>query len=211
MTTASFADHPRTALHLIAEAIARLRSTDPTDTASSLLAAWHGFGTAEAAGGFLSRDSVDDAVLARNARAVIATVSARLRDAPSLPYIDKVSETVHGLVPDNVQIPVDDRAAAHHDPDQPADRSAAGLVRRAILALVSELNTLLSLAAEHAANHTDRAACEHGTRLAYELGSCWEGRLGSFLTSSRDLGVVGMPRRQSSKTPSPKERREPNR
>ncbi|ONI92800.1 hypothetical protein ALI22I_01880 [Saccharothrix sp. ALI-22-I] len=164
-----------------------------------MLAAWHGFGTAEAAGGFLAQDNADDAVLARNARPVMAAVATRLRDAPSLPYTDEVVETVDGLVPDDFRIPVDDRAAVHHDPDQPVDRSAAGIVRRAILALALELNTLLPQVAEHAADPADRVACEHGTRLAYELGRCWEGRLSSFLGSSRDLGAAGRPRRQPSK------------
>ncbi len=73
--------------------------------AASLLASWHGFGTAEATGGFLAQDNVDDAVLARNARSVMAAVAVRLREAPSLRYTDEVIETVDGLVPDNVQFP----------------------------------------------------------------------------------------------------------
>lgn len=180
--------------------MARLRSTDPSDTAASLLAAWHGFGTAEAAGGFLAQDNVDDAVLARNARPVMAAVAVRLREAPSLPYTDEVIETVDGLVPDNVQIPVDDGGIVYHDSDQPVDRSAAGIVRGGILTLALELNTLLPQAAEHAEDPADRVACEHGTRLAYELARCWEGRLSSFLNTSRDLSAAaGQPRRQSGK------------
>lgn len=67
------------------------------------------------------------------------------------------------------------------------DQSPAGVARRGILALALELNTLLPQVAEHAVDPADRAACEHGTRLAYELSRCWEGRLGSFLNDSRDL------------------------
>jgi hypothetical protein len=46
---------------------------------------------------------------------------------------------------------------------------------------------LLPQAAENAATPDDRAACEHGTRLAYELSNCWEGRLRSYLNCGRDL------------------------
>lgn len=199
MTTTPSAERSRTALDLVVEAIARLQSTDPSDTAASLLAAWHGFGTAEAAGRFLAQDNVDDAVLARNTRPVMATVAVRLREAPSLPYTDEVIETVDSLIPDGFQIPVDDQAIVYHDPDQPLDKSAVGIVRRSIQALALELNTLLPQAAEHAEHPADRVACEHGTRLAYELGRCWEGRLSSFLNSSRDLSAAGRPRRQSGK------------
>lgn len=184
MTTPTSADRPRTALALIVEAITRLRSTDPTDTAASLLAAWHGFGTAETAGGFLAQDNLDDAVLARNARPVMAAVATQLREAPSLPYADHIVETVDDLIPDDLQMPVGDPAIGDHDPDQPVDHSAAGVVRCAILALALELNTLLPQAAEHARADADRVACEHGTRLAYELRRCWEGRLGSFLNTT---------------------------
>lgn len=62
--TTSEAD-PLTALELLTDALARLRETDPADMSSLLLAAWHGFGTAEAAGGLLARDNPEDAVLAR--------------------------------------------------------------------------------------------------------------------------------------------------
>lgn len=199
MTTTPSADRSRTALELVVEAIARLQSTDPSDTAAALLAAWHGFGTAEAAGGFLAQDNVDDTVLERNARPVMAAVAVRLRDAPSLPYTDEVIETVDGLVPDGFQIPIDNRAIVYHDPDQPLDESAAGIVRRSIQALALELNTLLPQVAEHAEHPSDRLACEHGTRLAYELGRCWEGRLSSFFNSSRDLRATGRSRRQSGK------------
>lgn len=104
-----------------------------------------------------------------------------------------------GLVPDDLQVPVDNPAVVYHDPDQPEDRSAAGIVRGGILTLALELNTLLPQAAEHAEDPADRVACEHGTRLAYELVGCWEGRLSSFLNSSRDLSAAGQPRRQSGK------------
>ncbi|WP_418155908.1 hypothetical protein [Actinoalloteichus caeruleus] len=67
MTPQPSADRSRTALDLVAEAIARLQTTDPSDTEASLLAAWHGFGTAKAANQFLARNNVDDAVLAPNA------------------------------------------------------------------------------------------------------------------------------------------------
>lgn len=198
MTTPA-AGRPRTALDLIAEAIARVRSTDPTDTGASLLAAWHGFATAHAAGQFLACGNPDAAVLARNADPVMAAVADRLREAPSLPYTDRIVETVNGLVPDGFEIPVDDRAIVYHEPDQPVDESAAGIVRRAILALALELNTLLPQAAEHADDQADRVACEHGTRLAYELGRCWEGQLGTFLNSHRDLREAGQPRQHPSK------------
>lgn len=197
MTTPEAANRPRTAVELVAEAIARLRSTDPADTAASLLAAWHGFGTAEAAGGFLAQDNVDDAVLARNARPVMAAVVTRLREAPSLPYTDQVAETVDGLVPEGLPGIGDERAIVYQDPDQPVDTSEAGIVRRAILALALELNTLLPQAAEYADDPADRAACEHGTRLAYELSRCWEGQPSSFLNHARDLGTQRRPARQT--------------
>ncbi|MFI7680487.1 hypothetical protein HFP15_30975 [Amycolatopsis sp. K13G38] len=199
MTTTPSADRSRTALDLVVEAIARLQTTDPSDTTASLLAAWHGFGTAEAAGQFLAQDNVDDAVLARNARPVMAAVAVLLREAPSLPYTDEVVETVDGLVPDGFQIPADDRTIVYYNPGQPLDESAAGIVRRSIQTLALMLNTLLPQAAEHAEHPADRVACEHGTRLAYELGCCWEGQLSSFLNSSRDLSAPGRPRRQSGK------------
>jgi hypothetical protein len=198
MTSAGTAQG-RTALELIAEAIVRLRSTDLADTEAALLAAWHGFCTAQAAGGLLAQDNPDDAMLARNARPVMAAVASQLREAPSLPYTDQVTEIVHGLIPDDIQVSAEDQAIVYYDPDQPVDHSAAGVVRRAILALVLELNTVLPQAAEHAAHPADRAACEHGTRLAYELGRCWEGRLGSFLNNARDLSTDRPPRRHPGK------------
>lgn len=66
--TEAGARHKASALELIAECVVRLRMTDPTDTRASLLAAWHGFGIAEAAGRMLRDDNDEDAVLARNAR-----------------------------------------------------------------------------------------------------------------------------------------------
>lgn len=66
-------------------------------------------------------------------------------------------------------------------------RTALELVASALLRLVLELNTLLPQAARHAVDPADRVACEHGTHLAYELSCCWDGRLGSFLSKSRDL------------------------
>lgn len=185
MTTPAAVEPPRTALELIAEAIVRLRATDPADTAAALLAAWHGFGTAEAAGGLLAEDNPDDAVLARNARPIMAGVATRLREAPSLPFTDIVKESVDGLTPPGYQPP--DYSEQLDDPNEVADLSPAGSVRRAILGLALELNTLLPRAAEKARNQADREACEHGTRLAYELSRCWEGRLGSFLNNSQDL------------------------
>jgi len=157
--------------------------TDPADTTAALLAAWHSFGTAQAAGTLLAQDNLDDATLARNTRPVFAAVIERLRAAPSLPYTDPVGETVDGLVPDGFQsgkapIPVD-------DPDAEPDTSPAGAVRQSILALAFELNALLPQAAEQAADPADAEACRHGTRLAYELSCCWQGRLGSYLNSAR--------------------------
>ncbi|WP_418155909.1 hypothetical protein [Actinoalloteichus caeruleus] len=122
-----------------------------------------------------------------------------LREAPSLPYTDKVVETVDGLVPDGFQIPADDRTIVYRDPDQPLDESAAGIVRWSIHALPLKLHTLLPQAAEHAEHPADRVACEHGIRLTYELERCWEGRLSSFLNSSRDLSAPGRPCRESGK------------
>jgi hypothetical protein len=43
-----------------------LQQPQPVDTAATLLAAWHGFDTAAAAGALLAQDKPDDAVLARN-------------------------------------------------------------------------------------------------------------------------------------------------
>jgi hypothetical protein len=148
MTTSADTEQARTGLELIAEAIIRLRSTDPADTEAALLAAWHGFCTAQAAGGLLAQDNPDDAVLARNARSVMAAVATRLREAPSLPYTDQIAEIVNGLVPDDVGVPVDDQEIVYYDPAQPVDHCVAGVVRRAILTLVLELNTVLPQAAE---------------------------------------------------------------
>jgi hypothetical protein len=195
MTTS--AEQARTALELVAEAMVRVRLTDPTDTAASLLAAWHGFATAGAAGRHLAQDNLDDAVLAHNAAPVMAAMDALLREAPSLPYTDLVTETVNGLIPDGIPMPATGPEIVYHDPDQPVDNSPAGLVRQAIRALALELNTLLPQAAEHAGDPADRAACEHGTRLAYELCCCWEGRLRSFLNHAVDLSAPARPHRKS--------------
>jgi len=113
-------------------------------------------------------------------------VTQRLRAASSLPYTDVVIEAVEGLVPDgflalqgtDLDDPVPDSV------DEP-DVTAAGAVRRGLLALVLALNGMLSEAGEHAHDLSDRQACEHATRLAYRLGSCWEGRLGTFLNDVR--------------------------
>ncbi|NKQ54585.1 hypothetical protein HFP15_17020 [Amycolatopsis sp. K13G38] len=183
--TQAGARHKPSALELIAECVLRLRMTDPTDTRASLLAAWHGFGTAEAAGRMLREDNDEDAVLARNATPVFEAVAVLMRQAPSMPYTDFVVENVSGLVPEGYR-PTDD-SDQFDDPNVVADLSAAGQVRRGILALALELNTLLPEAAENAAAPDDRLACEHGTRLAYELSNCWEGKLSSYLNGGRDL------------------------
>lgn len=188
MTTPAAAE-PRRALEPIAEAIVRLRRTDTADTVAALLAAWHGFGIAEAAGGLLAEDNPDDAVLAHNARPVMTAVATRLRQAPSLPYTDPVEETV-----DVSPRPHTDRRTTLNqldDPEAVADLSVVGNVRRGILDLALELNTLLARVAEMARDRADRQACAHGMRLAYELSHCWEGRLGSFLNDSRDLAAAG--------------------
>lgn len=183
MTNPDAAHPPVTAMELIAEEIGRVRSTDPTDTAAALLAAWHGFGAGEAAGALLAQDNPDDGVLARNARPVFAAVAQRLRAAPSLPYTDQVSETIVGLTPASER--PKDSTERREDPDMVPSPSPADNVRHAILDLALELNTLLPAAAEHARDPADRRACQHGARLAYELSSCWEGRLRSFLNKSR--------------------------
>lgn len=182
VTNPSPAADTRTALELVAECVARLRMTDPADTAAVLLAGWHGFGTAQAAGTLLAQNSFDDAALARNTWPVFAAVIKRFQAAPSLPYTDPVVETVTGLVPDGFRpdqahIPVDD---PHAEPDT----SPAGAVRRGILALAFELNALLPQAAEHATDPADTDACHHGTRLAHELAVCWQGHLGSYLNAT---------------------------
>lgn len=104
-----------------------------------------------------------------------------MRRAPSMPYTDFVVENVSGLIPEDHR-PTD----GSHEFDEP-DVSAAGQVRRGILTLALELNTLLPEAAENAAAPDDRIACEHGTRLAYELSNCWQGKLSSYLNGGRDL------------------------
>lgn len=183
--TEAGARHKPSALELIAECVARMRMTDPTDTRASLLAAWHGFGTAEAAGRMLRDDNDEDAVLARNATAVFEAVAVLMRRAPSMPYTNFVVENVSGLIPEDHR-PTDD-SDQFDDPDLVVGVSAAGQVRRGILALALELNTLLPEAAENAAAPDDRIACEHGTRLAYELSNCWEGKPSSYLNGGRDL------------------------
>jgi hypothetical protein len=129
-------------LDLIVEAIVCVRRIDPADTAAGLLAAWHGFGTVDAAGALLAQDNPDDAVLARNARPVLAAEVTRLREVPSLPDTDIVTETVEGLVPDDFRRPAGDQVIVDHDPGQTVGQSAAGIVRRSILTLAQELTTL---------------------------------------------------------------------
>lgn len=173
--TGTGSDGALSAVELVTAATAAIRATDPVDTPAALLAAWHGFGIAGAAGDMLAADNPDDAVLARNASAVLAAVAERLRAAPSLPYTDPVTETVTGLIPDDDPDRVDD---GDLDQATPADA-----VRAAILDLALALNILLPVAATHARGAADRRACTEGTRLAHELACCWEGRFGSFLSS----------------------------
>jgi hypothetical protein len=45
------------------------------------------------------------------------------------------------------------------------------------------LNALLAAAVGRAWTGSDRRACAGGTRLAHELGVCWQGGLRSFLNS----------------------------
>jgi hypothetical protein len=182
-------------LELITETVDRVRTIDPHDTVASLSAAWDGFGTVQAAGFFLAEDNPDHAVLAANARPVLNAVAERLRRAPSLPAPPQVVEmTVTGLVP--ARAPRRGKGAARRDedaviygdpdPDEAADPSpAAGAVRQAILWLSSEVSGLLSEAAEHAHDVADRQACLDGVRLSYELASCWQGRLRSYLNRMR--------------------------
>lgn len=173
----------RTALELIAECVARLRAADPAETATALLAAWHGFGIAEAAGSLLAQDNPNDAILARNARPVLQAAAQRLRAAPSLPYTDAVVEPVDRLAPERYPADgdhLDDEDLALEPGINPADA-----VRRGILTLAFELNALLPQAARHARDPADSQACRHGSQLAYELTSCWEGRFGTFLNRDR--------------------------
>jgi len=116
-------------LELIADCIARLRRTDPADTAAAVLAAWHGFGTAQPAGSLLAQDDPNDAILARHARAVLRTAAERLRAAPSLPYTDAVVEPVDGLAPERFRAVGD-----HLDVDLAVDPDTdpANAVRRTI-------------------------------------------------------------------------------
>ncbi|MFE3170074.1 hypothetical protein ACFXPA_04735 [Amycolatopsis sp. NPDC059090] len=207
--TEADARHKLSALELIAECVARLRMTDPTDTRASLLAAWHGFGTAEAAGRMLREDNDEDAVLGRNATPVFEAVAVLLRRAPSMPYIDFVMESVSGLAPEGYR-QTDDRDQ-FDDSNFVTDLSAAGQVRRGILALALELNTLLPEAAENAAAPDDRLACEHGTRLAFELSNCWEGKLGSYLNGGRDLIGDRQTRSAAAKPKQGKKKRKPKR
>jgi hypothetical protein len=159
--------------------------TDPADTSAVLTAAWLGFGVAQAAGSLLAHDNPGDALLARQTRPVFRTVTTLLLAAPSLPYTDPTVELVDGLAPEACRAETFFPAGASEDA---TDRSAAGAVRRGILALALELNTLLPRAAELAREPTDAAACRHGTGLAYELSRCWQSRPGSFLnTTSRSL------------------------
>lgn len=191
MTTSQAAtSRPLSALELVVDCLARVRVTDPTDTTAVLLAAWHGFGIAEAAGARLAADNPDDAVLARNAAPLFAAVAAHLVSAPSLPYTEPCVEPVDDLIPHAEQ----SSAATDVEP--------AAVVRQSILALALELNTLLPNAADHARLPADRAACQHGTRLSYELSRCWEGRLDTFLNHARgDLvtpsRTTAQPRRRS--------------
>jgi hypothetical protein len=157
---------PHTALDLIANCIARLRITDPTDTVAVLLASWHGFSTAEAAGGLLAQDNPDDAVLARNAQPVFAAVALHLRRAPSLAYTYRCVAAADALTPPDHRS--EEHSISADRPDETAGRSPAARVRRGILALALELNTLLPKAAEHARMAADRTACRHGARLAHD-------------------------------------------
>ena len=171
-----------TALEVIAGSIARLRAIDPADTTAILAAAWHGFGVAQAAGSLLAYDNPGDALLARQTRPVFRTVTTLLMAAPSLPYTDHGVELVDGLAPEGCAAETYFRDTY----DEAPDPSVAGAVRRGILALALELNTLLPRAAELARDPADEAACRHGTGLAYEVSRCWHSRPGSFLnTTSR--------------------------
>jgi hypothetical protein len=108
---------------LIGECIVRLRMTDPADTAATLLAAWHGFGTAQAAGTLLALDNPDDAVLTRNARPVLHAVVQQLHAAPSLPYTDPDIETIEGLVPEG-SLPPRTAPATTRTPNRTTPRPA---------------------------------------------------------------------------------------
>jgi hypothetical protein len=160
--------------------------TDPADTTAVLAAAWHGFCVAQASGSLLAHDNPGDALSARQTRPVFRTVTTLLLTAPSLPYTDPTVDLVDGLAPEFCQ------AETFFQPgpvfDEAPDRSVAGAVRRGILTLALELNTLLPRAAELAGEPADAAACRHGTGLAYELSRCWQSRPGSYLnTMSRNL------------------------
>jgi transposase InsO family protein len=96
---------------LIVECVARLRITDPADTAAVLLGTWHGFGTAQAAGTLLAHGDLNDAVLARNTpqRSRIAVHVDRVHRTPhrrrnpalgwavGSSYDNALAETINGL------------------------------------------------------------------------------------------------------------------
>lgn len=171
------------ALELLGAAVTCVRAADPTDTTAALLVAWRGFGAAAAAGGLLAGDNPGDAALARESRPVIRAVMRGLRPAPSLPYADLITETVDVLTPSGLRAGL--RCGWLYS-EQVEQLSPASAVRRAILVLVGELATLLSGAAPHARDRADKAACEHGARLADELGRCWRGHPSMFSKRLRD-------------------------
>jgi hypothetical protein len=145
------AGQPRSALEVVVEAAGQVRTTDPHDTPASLRAAWHAFGTAQAAGLFLAEDNPEHAVLATNARPVLNAAGRRLQQAPSLKSVPRVvQEAVTGLVPDRPAPRGMTNTGIYCDPDPhaPADPSpAAGVVRQAIIGLSFDVNSLLSHAA----------------------------------------------------------------
>jgi hypothetical protein len=161
---------PRTALDAVVRSVDQLRATDPADTTGVLTATWRGFAVAQAAGALLAHDNPGDALLARQTSPVFRTVTTLLLAAPSLPYNDPTVQFVDGLAPE------DCRPETYFRTDPSGDPTVAGAVRRGILALALEMNTLLPRAAEQARDPADAAACRHGTGLSYELTRCWTAR-----------------------------------
>ena len=137
-----------------------LRTIDPADTTSAMVAAWYSFSLAFTLGQFLAARSPDLAVLHENAMPAWASVIDAMDAAPSLPV------GVHGLGLDTV-------------PD--ADPALMVLAHQGVLDLIAALNSLLPQVSEHAGTAADRAAAARCTALSAELVDCYTGRLKTFL------------------------------
>ncbi len=197
MTEENIVDTP-TSLQLVDTTIVEILRAPSEDVSAVLLAGWNGFTTLATVVMMLVEQWPDDDVphryvVARDHDCAASAVAVRyLERAPGLPPTDRSPQPVSGWVSfadisegtklsfDVQRVPAELAAAAIavHGPHIVASR---------VPRLAAALNTGLAASIRYAENPADSKALTVGTAMASEICDAWQGRLRTFLTTSKDL------------------------